>query len=278
LAGQDTSEWAFDCGDVLPAMQHRRAKIFESFPVVRESYAPCAGHKYVARVALGRAVELRDVELRWTGPTGAISIEKLSLLDEQTGRSSPLPIIESHLEENTRWRRVKAIGDAVVYENLQAQPRAWLVPEVVSLRPEEVLEAIKTSRLPDGRVYDAARMALVEEPWTFKADQVDGAARVEIRDIGGSRVEIETRSSAPAFLVLSDVYYPGWKATVDGVATPILRTNYVLRGVPVPAGQHRVRFAYRPPWFYLGAGISALTGVAMLGFIAQPWRRRGTAS
>jgi uncharacterized membrane protein YfhO len=52
--------------------------------------------------------------------------------------------------------------------------------------------------------------------------------------------------------VLSDVYYPGWVATVDGVETPIHRTNYAFRSVSVPAGDHIVTFTYRPASFRYG--------------------------
>ena len=58
-------------------------------------------------------------------------------------------------------------------------------------------------------------------------------------------------SSAPtpdarSLLVLTDVHYPGWKATVDGEPAQIERVDYLLRGVRVPAGSHRVEFSYEP--------------------------------
>ena len=51
-------------------------------------------------------------------------------------------------------------------------------------------------------------------------------------------MEVETTSNAPAFLVTSDVYYPGWQATIDDAHTEIFQTNYALRGVQVPPDAH----------------------------------------
>jgi uncharacterized membrane protein YfhO len=63
--------------------------------------------------------------------------------------------------------------------------------------------------------------------------------------------------------VLADTYYPGWIATVDGVPAAILATNHLFRGVPAPAGTHRIRFAYRPRSLRLGAALSLLTALAL---------------
>ena len=62
----------------------------------------------------------------------------------------------------------------------------------------------------------------------------------------------------PRLLVVSEMYYPGWRAYVDGVETPMFRTNYLFRGVVVPSGYHVVRFAYLPTSVLAGAAVSAL--------------------
>jgi uncharacterized membrane protein YfhO len=75
-------------------------------------------------------------------------------------------------------------------------------------------------------------------------------------------------AAAPAnsFLFLSDAYYPGWNAYVDGVKTEIYRANYAFRAVHLPAGRHTVEFVYAPGSFTVAALISlaALLGVILL--------------
>ena len=77
--------------------------------------------------------------------------------------------------------------------------------------------------------------------------------------------------AAPGLVVLADSYHPGWRASVDGSPAPILATNHLYRGVPVPAGRHTVRFEYRPRSVRLGA-ILSVVGAAGIGFLA--WRAR----
>ena len=170
----------------------------------------------------------------------------------------------------TRWRHLQDLPLGTVYENLRAMPRAWLVPEVMSLRSDEILIAIQQSRLPDGRTYDPSMVALVEEPFTFKAENRASHHSAQVIRLSDTSIEVHVDAETAAFLVLSDVYYPGWQATIDGEPTHVLRTNYVLRGVMVSPGVHVVRFEFRPTRFYAGAGISAFAVLAVIGVLAWP--------
>jgi len=76
-------------------------------------------------------------------------------------------------------------------------------------------------------------------------------------------VELATRMSAPGFLVLGDISYPGWKAFVDGHEVPILRANYLFRAVRLEPGRAEVRFEYRPRSFRLGVAFAVATGLAI---------------
>ena len=165
------------------------------------------------------------------------------------------------------------MGASRIYENLRALPRAWLVGEVLTVSEEEAFAAVTRSRLPDGREFDPRRHALVELPFaqegrdaTMTDDAAESGAQnaAEIVELSDASMEVTTQSSAPSFLVTSDIYYPGWEATVDGRAAQIFQTDYVLRGVAVPAGRHRVRFEFRPRSLAYGAGLS----VASLLFLA----------
>jgi hypothetical protein len=70
--------------------------------------------------------------------------------------------------------------------------------------------------------------------------------------VSPNRLEVDVDAPAPGLLVVNEVFDPYWRAAVDGRAAPVLRANYLLRGVPVPAGRHRVALVYRP-WPFLAA-------------------------
>ena len=149
------------------------------------------------------------------------------------------------------------MGEAGVYENLRARPRAWLVGKVQRVAEEEALHALHSSRLPDGSAFDPAQVALVEAPLEFPPQTLDASrTNARVKHLSDERMEVETETSAPAFLVTSDVFYPGWQATIDDEYTEIFQTNYALRGVVVPAGTHIVRFAFKPLSLHQGASIS----------------------
>jgi uncharacterized membrane protein YfhO len=89
------------------------------------------------------------------------------------------------------------------------------------------------------------------------------------------QVSIETRTVAPALLVLTDTFFPGWHATVDGTPARIHRADLAFRGVEVPAGHHSVSFTYRPRPFLIGAAISMTTLVTLVtAALLVPIRKR----
>ena len=140
-----------------------------------------------------------------------------------------------------------APGELSVYRNLTAMPRAWLVRNVATVPPkyfamhnlDETLTAID---------FDPATMAVVEhvEPITLDATVPGQDDTVAIRRHDGARIVLDVVAESPALLVLSEVWYPGWHATVNGVATPVLPTNGALRGVLVPAGMSTVELRFAP--------------------------------
>jgi uncharacterized membrane protein YfhO len=61
------------------------------------------------------------------------------------------------------------------------------------------------------------------------------------------------------WLVLTDAWYPGWRATIDGAPVEVARADVLFRAVPVPAGRHRVEFAFAPLSLWMGVGINLMT-------------------
>ncbi len=79
-----------------------------------------------------------------------------------------------------------------------------------------------------------------------------------------SEVEIEVNASSSGLLFLSDNYYNGWNATVDGVSTPIYRADFSFRAVPVKEGKYLVRFTYQPWSFYFAVFLAIVGGLGIV--------------
>ena len=161
-------------------------------------------------------------------------------------------------------------GDLWVYERPTAFPPAWLVHRAEVLSAEEVL-----ARLNDP-AFDPRQVALLEADPPCTPTGAEGPApegeAVRFSRQGNNRLEVEVEAASEGLLVLGEVFYPGWRATVDGKPAPVLRADYALRAVCVPAGTHRITLTFAPLSFRLGAGISLLS--LLLLVVALFWGRR----
>ena len=159
-------------------------------------------------------------------------------------------------------------GSAIVYENLSALPRAWLAADaVVAREPDAALHAMQA---PD---FDPRRTVVLNQaaPSPLPADSLAGEAVVV--EHTPDRVVVRTRANRAAMLVLADNYYEGWEADVDGGAAPVLRANHTFRAVPVPAGEHRVTFVFRPVALYRGLWIYIAGMLLLAAYGVWAWWR-----
>jgi hypothetical protein len=90
-----------------------------------------------------------------------------------------------------------------------------------------------------------------------------GTSDIKAVDETPNSIILEVEASQQGWLVVADIWYPGWTAKIDGVETTVLRANYLFRAVQMPAGIHRVEFTYRPLWFYLGLLVTSLSGIGL---------------
>jgi len=135
----------------------------------------------------------------------------------------------------------------------------------VTADDETVLAALENPAFrPDETVYLAP-----SSPPAGESSPMPSTGTVTIRRYAPEQIEVDVSSPTPAFLVLTDSYYPGWHAWVDGDPTPVLRADLLFRAVWVPAGEHRVRFAFQPDSLRWGALISLLAGLLTVAWLAQ---------
>jgi hypothetical protein len=185
--------------------------------------------------------------------------------------------------------------DWQVRKNLHAYPRAWIVHEVIQYPPIQGMRRADRAermydilyqddplwRMSDRAPYDLKRLAFVESDnaadlAAFLAGSTSAPTdRVRITRYEPQRVELEATLHSPGLVVLADVFYPGWKLTIDGQPAPIHRANRLMRGAAVPKGTHTLVYTYEPSSFRVGLGLSALGLVAFLTVCA--WSRLGSS-
>jgi hypothetical protein len=156
---------------------------------------------------------------------------------------------------------VFATAEIDVYLNTAALPRALFVTDrKVVADHEEAWQAIHAPSFSPTRTVvlegDAGR-ALPP-----KAEDAEGSHIAFVR-YGLNSVELRVDSPVAGWLVLSDVYYPGWRARLDGQPVPLRRANYTFRAVSVPAGEHTVEMLFAPRTWYLGLTLSVATWLVL---------------
>ncbi|RUL88247.1 YfhO family protein [Tautonia sociabilis] len=190
-------------------------------------------------------------------------------------------------------RRLYLEEDVQVLRNEAAFPRAWVVHKVRALDPIEGLDrdarAARNIELlhpgpgdlfwddPSLPVYDLRQIAWVEpdDPTVLNGYVPGGPPsaeeRVEVVSHEPTRVVLRATLNRPGVVVLADVYYPGWRLTIDGEPAPIIRTNRMMRGAAVKAGTHELVYTYEPDSFRigcLGSAAGLALAVGLLGWSA----------
>jgi hypothetical protein len=162
-----------------------------------------------------------------------------------------------------------APGPLAVYENPDAFPRAWLVEEAIFA--EDPLAALQASEFDPARaVILAANDATGDDRQSASSPQ----SPIPDPQLRITHYELKIDARAPAYLVLSEVWYPGWRATVNGEDAPVLRANHALRAVPVPAGESTVRLWFAPSSWRWGVILFGVGLVALLGMVVVYVRNR----
>jgi hypothetical protein len=179
-------------------------------------------------------------------------------------------------------------GKEHVAQNPDALGAAWFVRSVrFKATPQQVMDALTGLDTKDTAIAfsaDSGKLAYDAPPagdsaMTAGAGKGPGSAvdTIELTKNDNDEMDYSSVTSRKRFAVFSEVFYDrGWKAYIDGAETPIIRTNYMLRGLSVPAGKHDIRFAFHPASYYTGRTVGIMASFVLLALLlwagVMEWR------
>jgi hypothetical protein len=274
-AGRDSMDWAWDVPTVQPIVKHQRV---QSAGTTTESGSspPTARSLSFADVELSAPANATTLTVRATPPSGEFVLYGGAVIgadgtdDQLFGKTK------------TKYREVYADSEMRVLENTAAFPRAFLVPtaRVAPSLGSALSQMVHQPFEPSEEVILADDTASQS---TGLAGERGGHGTARVTAYGPNAVRVHTSADDPAWLVLSDTYYPGWTATVDGQPTAVMRGDVLFRVVAVPGGEHDVELRFQPGSVTIGLAISVMALLAVLGglFVSfrtgkPPWSRRTT--
>jgi hypothetical protein len=259
-AGKDTAEGNYsESNDIA----HQQATVGVTWPYEQ------AGVDYITVRPLSTLQKIVSLQIKSLLPAGQFVLRGLSLINEPTATSRSII-----LSTEGDYRQVHS-GDVKIYENNAVLPRAFVVHQTEIVPDEDA--AIAHMKSPS---FDPAKTlvkiaAAGEVLGTAQRGRESPEDRATITSYAAEQIEIETNFASPGWLVLTDSYYPGWQATIDQQPVDILPVNLLFRAIPIPSGEHQIRFEFRPRSVWQGALVStAALLVVIAGLVWSIWYHR----
>lgn len=216
------------------------------------------------RMAYPDPVAAAAISLLPCGPAAAgCGAQALTLVDNRDGTFQPLAL--------PPYRLIFS-GDVKIYENLAAQPRAFLVYDWRTA--EDVSAAVAVMGAAE---FDPRQAAVVVGGDVGDPPSTSGRGSVDVLNYRPESVSLRVATDEDGLLVLTDTFYPGWEATVGGNPAPVRQVDGLFRGVFLPAGEHEVDFSFRPNSFRRATLLSWVGIVLVIGIAvwSQSKRLRG---
>jgi hypothetical protein len=251
--------------------------------VLKEKHLPTLNLLYRLHDIWGiDVVRLKRVDDLYNTLTGALSISATNLIDlygvkyiisvTLIEKDPRFELIYVRLE-GLQGKREDLLKENTVklYRRRNAFPRAWLVKDFRILGAKEILSIMKSKEFyPDREVLLEEKPLGVTPSSELRTPNSLGGLPEFISE-SNNRLQLHVKASEDTFLVLSDTYFPGWKAYVDGNEEKIYRADYNFRALHLSAGTHRVDFVYHPMSFTLGAVVTflAIMGCISIGLVIR---------
>jgi len=167
-------------------------------------------------------------------------------------------ITKQNIENDSLNLKLKGINN--LYEITDTLPRVYVIPNGVTVKDtKEALQNIK-----DGK-FDLKSTILIEDYPSFSGDQI--YKEIAIKNRSSDKIILNTFSSKRGFLVLSEIYYPGWKAFDNSKELKIYKGDGLVRVLPLSSGTHNIKFVYDPLSYTYGKYISIISVLLIIVFI-----------
>ena len=154
---------------------------------------------------------------------------------------------------------------SIALKNPQANGNVWFIKNVKTVaNSDEEITGLATVNTKSEIIVQQKNKELAPVSNTYKGD-----GNIKLNSYKANHLVYESDSKDKNFAVFSEIYYPkGWNAYIDGALTPHTCVNYVLRGMEVPAGKHKIEFKFEPNT-YKTANTVALIGsiIALLSIV-----------
>jgi hypothetical protein len=172
-------------------------------------------------------------------------------------------------QESSTFPLVWKKDSECIYENTQSLSRIFFVDDVKVLNEEETLPYMITGR------FDPSREVILSA-WAGEGDMSAEGSYARVDKYGLNSIEITAHTERPCIMVISEIYYPDWKADVNGAETEIMRANYCLRAIELGSGDHKVTMTYRSPIIRasLALSIAAFAISLIMAIAGRFWPKR----
>ncbi|MCK5742058.1 MAG: YfhO family protein, partial [Chlorobi bacterium] len=139
-------------------------------------------------------------------------------------------------------------------------PRAWMVHKAINLPADQV-----QAKMKEGGIDYLNEVVLEQEADVSLSGAINAADKVECLEYNANDFKYKVNAESDGILCFSEVWYPAWKAYIDGKPVDILHANYTFRAVAVPQGEHIVEMRYESDTYATGKWISIITLLLSLG-------------
>lgn len=173
------------------------------------------------------------------------------------------------IDDPARFRKVLTADGLEVYENLRAFPRAFLVYHAkVVENPDDMFDMMADP------AFEPRKICLLEKPLTEPLTAISDLfpQGAEVVERSSNEVVVKVSTPQACILVLTDAYYPGWRASIHGTPTEVFPAYSLFRAVRVPEGHHTIVFRFAPWSFRIGLALS--TAVLVLASLGALWQLR----